>query len=120
MDLVIDDGDHSWAGNTKTIEALWPLVKPGGWYVIEDVSTGGDVRGMMRGKYSQALRDPSGYASVAHNATGALREVYKRNDVFFSDTLIGVVDFKRSPFIKSPKSPSVSCTTRSIRMAIWS
>ena len=37
FDIVIDDASHV---NTHQIAAFghfWPLVRPGGWYVIEDV-----------------------------------------------------------------------------------
>lgn len=37
LDIVIDDGSHI---NREVIEAftvLWPLVKPGGYYVVEDI-----------------------------------------------------------------------------------
>lgn len=37
FDLIVDDGDHTFASQTATLANLWPYVKPGGWYVIEDV-----------------------------------------------------------------------------------
>lgn len=37
MDVVIDDGDHSRPGQQQTLEATWHLVRPGGYYIIEDV-----------------------------------------------------------------------------------
>lgn len=37
FDLVIDDGLHSRPANLNTFRALFPAVKPGGWFVIEDV-----------------------------------------------------------------------------------
>ena len=43
MDIVIDDGDHRQrTGNAKTLLSFWHIVKPGGYYVIEDISTGAD------------------------------------------------------------------------------
>ena len=95
MDLVIDDGDHSWEGNHRTAEVFWPLVRPGGLYVIEDVATGGD----HRGKYGSKRHDPPGYATVAHNATGALRKIFESNEVFMADTLVGL-DFTHNAYIK--------------------
>lgn len=36
-DVVIDDGSHTSSGIIPTFETLWPFVKPGGYYVIEDL-----------------------------------------------------------------------------------
>lgn len=36
-DLLIDDGSHKPADQAATFTNLWPLVAPGGLYVIEDV-----------------------------------------------------------------------------------
>ena len=97
MDLVIDDGDHAPEGINKTIAALWRLVRPGGLYVIEDVATGADARA----KYCHGpgcKRARPGYASVVHEPTPVMREIYDNNDVFFADTLVGM-DFHKSEFI---------------------
>lgn len=39
FDLVIDDGGHSMEQQIVSLERLWPAVKPGGLYVIEDLQT---------------------------------------------------------------------------------
>ena len=38
FDIVIDDGSHIGREIIATFEHLWPAVKPGGLYVIEDLS----------------------------------------------------------------------------------
>jgi hypothetical protein len=35
-DLIVDDASHDGAKTVQTFEILWPLVKTGGYYVIED------------------------------------------------------------------------------------
>lgn len=35
-DLIVDDGCHHGDVARRTWELLWPLVRPGGWYVVED------------------------------------------------------------------------------------
>ena len=35
-DLIVDDGSHVGDLTNVTFGLLWPLVTPGGWYVIED------------------------------------------------------------------------------------
>jgi hypothetical protein len=37
FDIVIDDGSHRYAEVRATFTKLWPLVRPGGLYVVEDV-----------------------------------------------------------------------------------
>ena len=35
-DLIVDDASHDGALTAATFGLLWPLIRPGGWYVIED------------------------------------------------------------------------------------
>ncbi|NUT46178.1 MAG: class I SAM-dependent methyltransferase [Saccharothrix sp.] len=39
LDIVIDDGSHRSADVLTSFRALFPHVRPGGWYVVEDVQT---------------------------------------------------------------------------------
>ena len=39
-DLIVDDASHDGALTAAALEHLWPLVAPGGFYVIEDWFTG--------------------------------------------------------------------------------
>lgn len=41
-DLIIDDASHDGKLTAATLDLLWPLVAPGGFYVIEDWFTGYD------------------------------------------------------------------------------
>jgi Methyltransferase domain len=36
FDLVVDDASHSGLHSARAFELLWPLVAPGGYYVVED------------------------------------------------------------------------------------
>ena len=40
FDLIVDDASHMGSKSRATFALLWPLVKPGGWYVLEDWSVG--------------------------------------------------------------------------------
>jgi hypothetical protein len=40
FDIVIDDGGHVSAAQIASLEMLFPLVRGGGWYVIEDLHAG--------------------------------------------------------------------------------
>jgi hypothetical protein len=37
--LVVDDGSHRWQHQIDTFRALWPSVRPGGYFIIEDIHT---------------------------------------------------------------------------------
>jgi hypothetical protein len=39
FDIVIDDGGHRMDQQRITLEHLWKIVRPGGYYVIEDLHT---------------------------------------------------------------------------------
>ncbi|MFX1384902.1 MAG: hypothetical protein ACFFBP_20935 [Promethearchaeota archaeon] len=39
FDIGIDDGSHIWKHQILTFEKLWPAIKPGGLYIIEDIIT---------------------------------------------------------------------------------
>ena len=38
-DVIIDDGSHKMSHQVNSLRALWPAVRPGGAYVLEDLST---------------------------------------------------------------------------------
>jgi hypothetical protein len=39
FDIVVDDGSHRPADHLRSWWALWPFVREGGWYCIEDIGT---------------------------------------------------------------------------------
>lgn len=55
LDLVVDDASHLYQETRSSFETLFPLVRPGGVFVIEDWSTG--HRGLD--KLADSLREPT-------------------------------------------------------------
>lgn len=50
FDLIIDDGSHFWEHQTTTLKTLFPFVRPGGIYIVEDLQTNfGDLAKDYRG-----------------------------------------------------------------------
>lgn len=45
FDFIIDDCSHCGEMTIPTFHSLWGLVKPGGWYIIEDIQTDFDEQG---------------------------------------------------------------------------
>lgn len=43
-DVMVDDGSHRWTEQQAAFATWWPLLLPGGWYVIEDLHTSFDQR----------------------------------------------------------------------------
>jgi cephalosporin hydroxylase len=39
FDLVVDDGSHVWHHQITTLRWLFPFVKPGRYYILEDIDT---------------------------------------------------------------------------------
>jgi len=74
LDIVIDDGSHRGIHHVSSYRALWPHVKPGGWYCIEDAFSifnecwiqPGDytIIDMLRDKWSDILLGKSAIAQV--------------------------------------------------------
>ena len=93
QDLIIDDGLHSPEANQATLGVFWRYVRPGGYYVIEDMPTGADVNGE---RYATRHRNPDGFNPMVHSEafwTPATRDIMHNNDVTFVDTLAGTRSF---------------------------
>ena len=54
FDIVIEDGSHMWEHQTTTLRALFPFVRNGGYYVVEDLQTN---YGALQQKYRGAASE---------------------------------------------------------------
>lgn len=39
FDLIVDDGSHIWDHQILTLQYLYPFLRPGGYYILEDIDT---------------------------------------------------------------------------------
>lgn len=39
LDVLVDDGGHTMHQQLTTLEKMWPHIRPGGLYIVEDVQT---------------------------------------------------------------------------------
>jgi hypothetical protein len=54
FDIVIEDGSHLWEHQITTLKTLYPHVRPGGLYVVEDLQTNfGEMQADYRGVATQ-------------------------------------------------------------------
>jgi hypothetical protein len=70
FDIVLDDGGHHMSNQIKSFEALFPLLKPNGVYMVEDTHTsywksfGGGLR--KPGSFMEYAKAVSDYVNVDH------------------------------------------------------
>lgn len=55
FDIIIDDGLHWDECQCKTLENLWYRVRPGGFYIIEDVTTNSRIPTTFRSRIDAAI-----------------------------------------------------------------
>ncbi|KAL7432655.1 hypothetical protein ACHAXM_003215 [Skeletonema potamos] len=77
MDLIIDDGPHTVSSQEGFLQKLFPCLKPGGYYVIEDIGITGDGNGV-----SLFHDDPS-------RLQQATIDILQAHDTIWVDTAIG-------------------------------
>lgn len=75
MDVVIDDAAHDLHGQERTLQVLWPLVRPGGYYVIEDAAWDRDLN-------THPFLHPQ---QIKRRTLRILQE----NDAVYADTMLG-------------------------------
>jgi hypothetical protein len=55
FDIIVEDGSHMWEHQTTTLRALFPFVRNGGYYVVEDLQTNfGALQAKYRGVASES------------------------------------------------------------------
>ncbi len=58
FDVIIEDGSHMWEHQITTLRTLFPFLKNGGFYIVEDLQTNyGDMAAEYRGAASQSCVD---------------------------------------------------------------
>lgn len=84
FDIIIDDGAHWPEANRLTFKHLWPLLKKGGKYFVEDVWPF-DIMGFEDINHPWLLKDPVKYNKAAYslflNEINAAAGDYKLYDV---------------------------------------
>lgn len=82
-DVVIDDGSHHGDDQLAAFDRFWPLLRPGGWYVIEDLETvwhdefrcGQEMRSFLAHRLEGALRH--------HDVGSGIAELHAYEQIVF-------------------------------------
>eukprot|EP01041_Mallomonas_annulata_P007000 gene7000-14241_t len=80
MDIIIDDGPHHRQGQETTLRHFWRFLKPGGYYIMEDVD---------------AQRDGLDFQEHPERLLPYTREIFNNNHVFLVDSHIGHRDWSK-------------------------
>ena len=62
FDVVVDDGSHVPSHQRISFDALFPLVKDGGWYIVEDIET--SYWDKAQNVYGYPLRDETSFVDT--------------------------------------------------------
>lgn len=54
-DVIIDDGSHVESHQLLTLDVLWPCLKPGGFYVVEDLYKDGSARSLLDSEFLHSV-----------------------------------------------------------------
>jgi hypothetical protein len=101
FDIMIDDGSHNWSHQIKSFEFLFPRLKSGGMYVIEDLHssygnawyTEGDT--MRTTDYLKGLVDIVNHFGNFKHAR-AKKDIIKKPNLDFKHTQIKSISFYTS------------------------
>jgi len=96
QDVIVEDGNHDVDSQADTLVALWPFLRMGGLYFVEDVSVGTGGREKFRTVHNdRGGHDPVmrglGSTPLVHDpsfGSPAFQQILHNNDVFFADTMV--------------------------------
>jgi hypothetical protein len=103
VDFIIEDGSHIVSHQVKTMCALWKYVKPGGFYVIEDMHTA--VPSLI-GRHSHIPHD-GGYIDMNPTTeTRVLGSMYGFEDMFPG---VPLEEIEHIAYVSTVKTKSLTC-----------
>ena len=107
FDIILDDGGHTVKQQRTSIETLWKFVKPGGYYIIEDLHT--NIRKLHfihphLNEYSQHIDElPTVHDKILNIMAGS------QNEFAFPFSEIGEIYY-----FNTPGKMSLSCAFKKV------
>ena len=80
LDLIIDDGDHVWVAQQRTLLNMWPYLALGGYYFIEDVFPADFYNRSLRNRAAYEVMERAGAAFITSDPFGRSSLVKQRKD----------------------------------------
>jgi formylmethanofuran dehydrogenase subunit D len=82
LDVIVEDGGHTMKGQQMSLAYLWPRLKPGGTFIVEDLHTSlpGDPYEWIGGGCLPDFSNSSLEALKGLQKTGMLRSVYMTSE----------------------------------------
>jgi hypothetical protein len=118
LDVIIDDGSHRWSDQIGSFKTLYPHIKPGGYYVIEDLHTsywdkyksGAErtVRYLLELVHELNLNGKSGYGRMENDPD---YQEFQGKLTLFQKTVDSIAFYKSIVFIKK-KEPQMNADER--------
>lgn len=105
-DIILDDGSHVANHQMASFRTLWPLLKPGGLYAIEDMHTA-----YWPGEFEGGFRRPGTAIEMVKQILDDMHGWYheKPTDLVARDEVVGIHAHESIVFIeKAPKERPVS------------
>lgn len=98
MDIIIDDARHELKSQVTLLTLMWPFVRPGGYYIIEDVGPpSGEIRKNINEPSAwneQHIHDPEAARIVRDNTAYVVDSTFgHRNWTTYSNTLVWNMSF---------------------------
>ena len=94
MDIVMDDALHDQGPNERLLQKFWPLVKPGGYYIIEDIEWERPSNRPLLSWLWHYLSPSRGRVKILETSLEpATQRILAENTAFFVDTAFGHRNF---------------------------
>lgn len=85
FDIIVDDGSHFWNHQITTLRHLFPFLKPGGFFVVEDIDT----------SFGAYVREYRGNSSIS-----TFQYLQKITEYAVADTQLDIA-MEEDPFIRT-------------------
>ena len=79
FDIIIDDGSHFAVDQLNTLQNLYPLVKDGGYYIIEDITVGSTLQTQPQLIVNRCNNDPFVFVGLKNNICAIYKNSIKLN-----------------------------------------
>jgi len=81
FDIILDDASHVWRDQQRSYDILWPYIKSGGMYIIEDLKTSSDERWQVEDELNTVSYLTNVAASIVINGSRTIHSIQFYNEL---------------------------------------